>query len=249
MRRFCFILAALFMTGAAGAAHAQPGDATLPPLAIAVACAPPPSLDGPPPHALRVIGSQDTSPRSLFGDRDLLVISGGTSSGVQLGQEFFIRRIMTFGGSRMSHGAKTLGWIRVVAVNEGTAIGLVDHVCGGIIVDDYLEPFVAPELSVLDGREETPGQPDFTMLGHIVAGNEDRVTAGAGDFVLIDWGRDQGLAAGTRFAIYRDVGVRGLPLASIGEGVVISAGSTMALTRVTRARDAIYSGDYVAVRK
>jgi len=30
---------------------------------------------------------------------DLLVVNGGTSAGVQLGQQFFIRRTMTFGGS------------------------------------------------------------------------------------------------------------------------------------------------------
>ena len=77
----------------------------------------------PPAEALRIIGSQDAMPRSLFGDRDLLVISGGTSAGVQLGQQFFIRRTMTFGGNKISRGAKTLGWLRVVAVNESTAIG------------------------------------------------------------------------------------------------------------------------------
>jgi hypothetical protein len=98
-------------------------------------------------------------------------------------------------------------------------------------------------------RDEAPGQPDFTTLRHIVVGNEDRTSVGAGDFVLIDWGTEQGLTAGARFAIYRDVGVSGLPLASVGEGVVISTGSAMALTRITRSRDAVFSGDYVALRR
>jgi hypothetical protein len=249
MRCNAFVLAAMFVTSAAGAAQAQPGEVALSPLAMAVACAPPPSLDGAPPHALRIIGSQDSTPRILFGNRDLLVVSGGTSDGVQLGQQFFIRRTMTFGDSRASRGAKTLGWVRVVAVNESTAIGLVDHVCGGIVVGDYLEPFVVPQVSSDAEKDDTRGQPDFTTLGHIVVGNEDRVTAGTGDFVLIDWGTNQGLAAGARFSIYRDVGVDRLPLASVGEGVVISTGATMALTRVTRARDAVYAGDYIALRR
>jgi hypothetical protein len=98
-------------------------------------------------------------------------------------------------------------------------------------------------------RDETPGQPDFAVLGHIVAGNENRNAVGAGDLALIDWGQNQGLTPGARFSIYRDVGVDHVPLASIGEGVVISIGSTMALTRVTRARDVVYSGDYIALRK
>jgi hypothetical protein len=250
MRHSCLILAALIIVSSATIGSAQPGDVPLSPREIAAACSPPPSMDDAPPHALRIIGSQDTTPRSLFGDRDLLVINGGTAAGVQLGQQFFIRRTMTFGGNRISRGAKTLGWTRVVAVNESTSIVLVDHVCGGIISNDYLAPFAVPEVSAsLEATETTTGRPDFQALGHIVIGNEDRVSAGAGDFVLIDWGQAQGPAAGTRFAIYRDVGIGGLPLASVGEGVVVSVGTSLALTRLTRARDAVISGDLVAFRR
>ena len=248
MRRSRLVLAAIFLTCAAGAASAQGGSA-LSPLAVAVACAPPPSFDAAPAHALRLIGAQDPAPRGLFGNRDLLVIGGGTAAGVQLGQQFFVRRTITFGGNRTSRGAKTLGWLRVVAVNDSTAIALVDHVCGGIVVSDYLEPFVEPVVSAAIERDDTPGQPDFTTLGHILVGNEDRGSVGAGDFVLIDWGEAQGLTPGARFAIYRDVGIAGLPLTGIGEGVVISTSHAMALTRVTRARDAVISGDYIALRR
>ena len=243
MRRSAFVLAAMFVTGAAFA------QTPLSPLQLAVACAPPPTYEGAPAGALRIIGAQDAIPRALFSNRDLLVVGGGTAAGVELGQEFFIRRAITFGTSKQTRGAKTLGWLRVVAVNASTAVALVDHVCGGIVSGDYLEPFVVPTVSAEIEKNETVGQPDFSNLAHIVTGNEDRAVVGAGDFVLIDWGQAQGLAAGARFAIYRDVGVGGLPLASIGEGVVVSTGSHMALTRVTRTSDAIYSGDYIAFRK
>jgi hypothetical protein len=246
MRRFVF--AAMFVMCATGAAFAQ-NDAPLSPLALKVACGPPATLDAGPANALRVIGAQDTMPRRLFGNRDLLVIGGGTSTGVQLGQEFFLRRDITFGGYQNVRGAKTLGWSKVVAVNESTAIALVEFACGGIIVGDYLQPFVAPEVSAEIEKDETPGQPDFASLGHIVVGNEGRESVGPGDLALIDWGQDKGLQAGARFAIYRGMGVDGLPLASVGEGIVISTGSGMALTRITRARDAVFSGDYVALRK
>ena len=246
MRRFVF--AAIFVTGAAASAGAQP-DRALSPLALAVACAPPPTYETPASTALRILGSQDAIARSLFGDRDLLVIGGGTATGVQLGQQFFIRRAISYGRSRAPHGSRTLGWLRVVAVNKTTAIAIVDHVCNAIVATDYLEPFVEPVVSADFERDETPGQPDLSNLGHIVAGNEDRTAVGAGDFALIDWGRAQGLEPGARFAIYRDIGVSGMPLASVGEGVVISTSAAMALTRVTRARDAVYSGDYLALRK
>lgn len=232
--------------------HAQTDAAAMTPFQTAIACAPPPSNDGPPDNALHIVGSQDAEPRALFGTRDLLVLGGGTSVGVQLGQQFFVRRsnasFGTTGGLRQT-GSRTVGWIRVVAVNESTAIAIVDHACGGIIQMDYLEPFVVPVVPEGAERDDTSGEPDFTSLGRIVGGNENRQTAGAGDFVLIDRGRDHGVVPGARFAIYRDPGVAGMPLTTVGEAVMITVGRSMAVGRITRARDAARVGDYVAPRK
>lgn len=242
------VLAALFVTCAAGASYAQT-DAPMSPLAMAVACAPPPTFDGAPEGALHIIGAQDPIPRALYSNRDLLVIGGGTTAGVQLGQEFFIRRANSMAGGRTSRGSRTLGWLRVVAVNETTAIALVTHACAGIVKDDYLEPFVEPVVLAEFDKDEAPGQPDFSNLGRILLGNEERNAAGNRDFVLVDWGEAQGLAAGSRFAIYRDVGANGVPLTAVGEAIVVSTSHAMALVRITRARDAVYAGDYVALRK
>ena len=248
------ILAAILVTCAAHGVVAQT-DRQLSPLAVAVACAPPPSFDPTPSDALRIIGSQDSVRRELYGDRELLVIGGGTAAGVQLGQQFFLRREVQFGIPRGGRGSRTTGWIRVVAVNASTAIASIDHACGGIEAGDYLDPFVEPVVSAEMERTETRGEPDFSNLGRIVGFNEDRMIVSAGDFALIDWGQAQGLTPGTRFAVYRDVGTyrdlggKGLPLASVGEGVVISTSHTVALARLTRVRDAVYAGDYIAIRK
>lgn len=225
--------------------------APLTPIEIAVACSPPPSLDAPPSTALRVMAAQDTQPRQLAGDRDLLIINGGTQAGVLLGQQFYIRRPSRYGTSStlLPLGVRTIGWIRIVALNETTAIAAVEHACGAIMDRDYLAPFTPPVVPAGADRDEPSGEPDFTALAHVLFGNEDRQTAGAGEFVLIDRGAAQGITPGTRLAVYRDVRVAGMPLASVGEAVVISVGPVISLTRITRARDAVMSGDYVAVRK
>jgi len=67
--------------------------------------------------------------------------------------------------------------------------------------------------------------------------------------VLIDLGPDQGVTAGAQYAIYRDIRSAGMPLASVGEAVVLSTGKTLALTKITSAHDAVLSGDYVALRR
>jgi len=251
MRSVTFVAAAAFVVITTGALGAQTEGPTLSPLQVEAACAQPPTLAGAPDGALRISGAQDSVRRSLFGSRDLLVINGGTGAGVQLGQQFFVRRAIRFGLANMGYGrgAKTLGWIRIVAVNDSTAIATIDHVCGGIVTDDYLEPFVVPVLPANADRDDSTGEPDFTALGRILIGNENRVASGTGDFVLIDRGTEQGMTPGTRFAIFRDIGAAGMPLASIGEGIVISAREMIALTRITRTRDAVLSGDYVATRK
>jgi hypothetical protein len=230
---------------------AQSGAPALTPIETAVACAAPLTTDRSPLNAPRIIGGQDTTSRALFGPRDLLVIGGGTRAGVQLGQQFFVRRANHFGApsDRRWQGIRTLGWIRVVAVNDSTAIAMIDHVCDAIAQWDYLEPFTAPVVPVDVDRDVATGDPDFTAIGRVMAGIEDRQTAGAGDFVLIDRGSDHGVKPGARYAVYRDIGSAGMPLAAIGEAVVLTAGKTMALTRITRARDAVLSGDYVAPRR
>jgi hypothetical protein len=237
---------------AAGVAAAQTDPGTMSPLEKAVACAPPPSFDGPPPRPLHILGSQDTVQRALLGPRDLLVVDGGTEAGLQLGQQFFVRRMNTFGTARGAHasaGTTTAGWISIVAVNGSTAIASVDHACGPLLEMDFLVPFVAPVLPAGADRDEAPGQPDFMALGRIVTGGGERVATAPGDFVLIDQGSDQGVIPGARFALFRDVGPKGTPLASVGEAIVISTGTSMSLTRITRARDVVYGGDYVAPRK
>jgi len=248
--RIAMTVAAAGMMLAAAAAMAQE-PVSLTPLETAVACAPPPTLDGPAASVLRVIGTQDTNARNLAGQHDLIVIDGGTKAGVQLGQEFFVRRPNKLGERYgiISGTVHTAGWIRVVAVNDTTSIAAVEHMCDGMLYGDYLEKFVAPRVPAGADRTDTTGEPNFTSLARVLVGDEDRVLAGTYMFTMIDRGSAEGVAPGARVAIYRDVRIPSMPLASIAEGVVVSVGPHAALTRVTAARDAVINGDYVAFRK
>jgi hypothetical protein len=249
--RFRFLLTAALVAAAAGPGAAQ-GEPPLSPLEVAVACAPPPTLETPSGKLLRVIGAQDVVARTEFGSGDLLTIDGGTASGVQIGQRYFVRRANrfgTYGTAPPRQGARTGGWVRIVAANESTSIASFDHVCGPVGSNDYLEPFVAPVVPPGADRDETPGEPDFNAMGQILIGNEDRNTMAVGDFALVDRGTEHGMAPGARLALYRSVGVSGMPLTAVGEAIVISVSPKIALARITQARDAIRAGDFVAPRK
>ncbi|HJZ78398.1 MAG TPA: hypothetical protein VKE51_42010 [Vicinamibacterales bacterium] len=253
MRSAVWVVAAALGAGTSATAGAQPASPAMSSIELAVACAPPPSFSAEPEHAQHVAGAQDSAPRAIFGGHDLLVLDGGTKAGLQLGQQFFVRRPNSFGTYHhqpaYGRGAKTLGWVHVVAANESTAIAQIDHTCGDILTGDYLEAFVPPVVPAGAESTDTAGEPDFGDLGRIVNGVEDRTTFGGGDFALIDRGSDQGVVPGQRYAIYRDLRKEGLPLVSVGEAIVVSTSGSAALARITAARDAVFEGDYVARRK
>ncbi len=232
-------------------ASAQTDPAPMSPIETMVACSSPPSLDRPAAATPRVIGAQDTMARTLFGPPDLLVVNSGLGSGIQLNQRFFVRRENRFGTSYGKHTltSRTLGWIRIIAVDNSTAVAAIEHVCDGIMAMDYLEPFVAPTVPAEATSGATVGEPDFSVLSRVLAANDDRANAAPGDMVMIQTGVGSSLTAGTRMAVYRDVRVDAMPLASIGDAVVISVGPNVALARITRARDAVQTGDYMVVRK
>jgi hypothetical protein len=239
--------AASGQTAAAGTAAPE----ALTKLQTAVACAMSPGVIPVEHDTLRIVGSQDTTLRSLFGTRDLLVIDGGTSRHVQVGQRYFVRRAEWFGARSWDqpYTIRTGGWVRIVAANQATAIAQVDYACDGISTGDYLEPFAVPDVPADADQVVTTGTLDFDHLGHVLYGNRLRWTAGAGGFMLVDRGRDQGATVGARFAVYRDMRQSGVPLVPIGEVVVVSASASSAVVRVTQSRDAVTTGDYIVPRR
>jgi hypothetical protein len=230
----------------------------------AAGCAIPPQLaashHGRDPH---VMGVQDAGFRTVAGQGDLIVINSGLRDGLKIDQRFFVRRPVTLGGSvaGFDHSISTLGWVRISAVNDSMAIALVEHSCNTIEQGDYLEPFTEPVLPDGADKADMTGELDFTYegLGRLMFGDQDARTGATGDFMLVDRGSDRGVTPGARYAIYRDpilqrdnhsaVRPYGLPLAAIGEAMVISTSPAFSVVRITTARDTVQQGDYLVPRK
>ena len=222
----------------------------LSPAEIALACAPPVDTAGPGDKVLRLVAAQDPIKHTVFGHRDLVVVSGGTNAGVQLGQEYFVRhsgRSMMDMGYHSSPAIRTAGWVRIVAVNDTMAIATVDQTCIEMTASDYLEPYVAP--AAVAAETDAVGEPDFTSLARVTSAGYDRQIAAPGDFAIIDRGVEKGVTPNMRFAIYRDIGPRGAPLTAIGEVIVISVSNDRALTRILRSNGVVLNDDYAAPRK
>jgi hypothetical protein len=261
--RLHFIVAVV-LASVTSSAYAQSNLDSMTVLQTAVACAMPAALAPIRPVAgPRVVGAQDTGFRTLTAQGDLLVIDSGLRAGIELDQRFFVRRPVTLGGrvAGSEHAISTAAWIRITAVNDIMAIATVEHSCSAIEKGDYLEPFLIPTVPEGADRTDTSGELDFTYsgLGRLMFGKEESRTAATGDLMLADRGSDQGVVAGARFAVYRDavtdrnseLAVRppGLPLAAIGEAIVISTGKAISVVRITAARGNVRMGDYLVPRK
>lgn len=243
--------AAACVAAASVSVFAQTADRALTPLEIAVACSSPTSNDLPK-DPIRVAGSQDTVARTVFGEKDTLVLNRGTGAGVQVNQLYYVRRPIYFATSRSSlqpQGVTTGGWVRVVSTNETTALATIDHFCGAIFDGDYLEPFTPPALPAASTGELPFDALNFDAMGHVLLGSENHSSGGVGDLMTIDRGTDHGVAPGARFAIYRDVRMPEVPLSNVGAGVVLTAGKSTSVVRITRSRDAVIAGDYVVLGK
>jgi len=269
MERSIHIFVTAGLLAASAPLAAQRGEAPvmthLPADVIALACAPTIAFETPSPSLL-ITGGQDSFTRHAYGPGDLITINGGSDNGVEVGQEYFVRRMQPGRAARVSRAnpaaIQTPGWVRVYAVDKRMSLVIVTHACDTLDVGDYLEPYVEPQIPVADAN---PPKPQRENYGHIMLGADRRTIFGQGDFFVIDRGSDHGITLGERVIIYRDKrkleeankssqnlfpkGIVPEFLYDLGEAVVVDVKPEMSTLKVTLSRDAMLTGDYVALRK
>ena len=247
-----FLLAAALVAGLVVTPAAQRGPAPastkLPDDVIALACAPRATFDMPE-HPLRVTGGQDSVERRTFAPGDLVTINAGTNNGIEVGQEFFARRVQRKGRLRPSlanpANVRTSGWLRVYAVDDDMSLATITHACETVDVGDYLEPFALPAVPV--AAEMLP--PEKSNYGRILYGDDQRRAIGKGEFFVIDRGSDHGVTPGARFVVYHDKQIPGNFLYEVGEAMAVDVQPQTSTLQALVSRDAFLAGDYVARRK
>jgi hypothetical protein len=263
------LTAALLAAGAPLLAQTGPAPSGthLPADVIALACGPMLTFTAPSPSLL-ITGGQDASTRHMFRPGDLVTINAGSDNGIEVGQEYYARRIQQQRGSRISRTTPasllTAGWVRVYAVDKTMSLVTVTHECeSGIEIGDYLEPFTVPVPPIPDAN---PPKPQKENYGHILIGSDRRTMFAKNDLFTIDRGSDHGVTLGARYVIYRDkrrTETAKLPITEelpntittpeflfeLGEAVVVDVKPEISILKALNARSAFFSGDYAAIRK
>lgn len=232
---------------------AQRGPAPAPPGlsadVLALACAPRIAFERPP-MPLRITGGQDSFVRQSYTPGDLVTINAGTRNGIEVGQEFFVRRLQS--GSRESISrrtpatVRTTGWIRVWAVDDEMSLATITHACDTIDVNDYLEPLVLPQAAAPSADRPKAQRDNY---GRVLSGQDRRRSFGKDDFFVVNRGSDHGVAVGTQFVIYRDKRADENFLYELGEAFAVEVTPESSTLRITKASDAVQAGDYVAMRR
>lgn len=246
------LLAAALLAAAAPLAAQrvpQPGPTHLAAEVLALACSPTMVYD-PPPTPLRITGGQDSFVRRIYQPGDLVTLNAGTDNGMEVGQQFFVRRVQVDANrpvNRQSPGVvHTAGWIKVYSVDDRMALATITHACDTIQTDDYLEPFILPVVPMAASNLPRPQRGNY---GRVLMGTDRRKSFGKGDFLIVDRGSDHGVTPGAQFVIYRDKLQPENFLYELGEAVAMAVQAETATLRVTLARDELAAGDYVAMRK
>ena len=246
-------LAALtaFVLPAAAAAQTGPAwNAThLPSEVLRLVCAPSIAYEVPA-VPLRVTGGQALGKRVVWAPGDLITINAGTNNGMQVGQEFFVRRLQKERDravTRETPGTiRTAGWIRVYAVDDEMSLATIQYACDNVETGDYLEPFV---LLTAAPRGPKTGKPEKGNYARVIAGNDRKLVFATGEYVIIDRGKDHGIVPGSQFVVYNDKKQPGNFLFESAEAVAVDVRETSSTLHVTFSRMPVTVNDYVAIRK
>lgn len=198
---------------------------------------------------LSVAGPHVTDGRTAMTE-GLVVINRTPDDGLAIGQRYLAQRLRTdpkrFPKPSEGYGdLRVSGWVTVRAIDEFNALAEIDAACDSIEIGDLLEPYVETQLPT---SATAPVYPDFSDRANVLFGTDNRVLFAAGDVFSIDRGTAQGVAAGNRYAIYRDFH-NNLPLVYMGDAVVMSAGEQTSKVVATAVVDGVLIGDVVVPRR
>jgi hypothetical protein len=216
-------------------------------LARDLACAPSSPMARPSP-ALMVVGGREQR-KTLFGTGDALVISGGAAKGVKAGDEFFIRRVVNDRYNEDKRGVypvsiSTAGTAQIVETHTDYSVAVVTYGCDGVSDGDYLERYEPPVMAVA----AVGTTPDYQQPGRLILGAERRQIGGAGEFMVLDRGTNDGIRPGQQLTIFRRTVADG-PMAHVGKATVYLMQPESSVVRIDSSVDAVQVGDLVAIHR
>jgi hypothetical protein len=207
-------------------------------------------------QSLFIVGSEEGSDKLAYGDRDLVYLNKGSNSGVKAGDLYTLHHVAYAvkhpeSGRKIGTKIETTGWVKVILVQEDTACAVIEQACVDVHAGDYLKPFEKVNVPMVVRRapEECCSTENGKTMRHVVDLQGDVSIAGAGLFVTIDAGTDDGVAPGSVFSVYRTMYPSvPTPRNVVGEATVVAVRDRTSTAKITYSRKEIMRGDQVQLR-
>jgi hypothetical protein len=197
----------------------------------------------------RIFGSEEGSHKIGLATGDVVYLNRGMRDGINPGETYFTQRKVDFTWGVDGSYVRRSGWVRILAVQEQTALAEIVQACMDVHVGDYLKPFEPVPVPLL------PVQPHATRLspetgrmrGKIVASLDDLASLGRGYLVSIDVGQEDGVVPGNVFTVFRYI-YDGAPRRVLGEIAVLTVQREHATGRIMHSYDYMEVGDLVELK-
>jgi len=188
---------------------------------------------------------------------DLVYLDGGSERGLTPGQLFTIvepAQRVVHPVSRQLFGRfyHYVGRVRVLSVQEKTAIAEIVHSCDPVMVGSRLIPFQAEPVPL--GRRTAMRPVNYPTAAEkladaptIIFSQDDIVSMGEDHVVFIDRGAQADVTPGDVYTIYRQ-NRPGLPPVILGELAILSVHPKSSVARIIRSRYEIFVGDRLEVK-
>jgi hypothetical protein len=198
-----------------------------------------------------IYGAVDTV-KYLLTQGDIVYVDGGRAAGLSPGAVFtavapgaIVRHPMSRDvvGRRYTYK----GRLRILSVQESSAIAEIIQSCDGMVVGSKLKPF-EPEPIPLARRTALRPVNDPTSAESlaaapvIVSSSMDQISLGEDHVVFIDRGEADDVYPGDIFTIYR-TNRESMPPVVLGELAILSVQEHTALAKILTSRYPVYVGD------
>lgn len=214
-----------------------------------------PDLDQLPSYGFRGKYGRPGTAKYNLSTSDIVYLDGGRARGMTPGSLFTViqpQRQVIHPVTKQVVGRfyHYLGRIRVLSVQEETAIGEIVHSCDPILVGQQLrtfepEPVPLGRLGALRPVNYPEAEEDLRDNPVILFTQDDLVSIAEDHVVYIDRGEDAEVTPGDMYTIYRK-NRDGLPPIVIGELAVLAVHKSSSLAKVIESRYAVFLGDWLS---
>lgn len=196
------------------------------------------------------------STRFALSEGDIVYVDGGRAAGLAVGQRFAIvqpKEVVDHPRTRQIFGRYYgyQGQLRVLSVQETTAIAEIYQACDSVFIGDFLKPYEEEPVPV--GQVGDPRPPNYPTAAGVLAdapiilhSKDGVVGLGQNHVVFVDRGEDE-LLPGDIYTVYRE-NVNGLPPVVLGELAILSVHPRSAVARILESRYPIYLGDLLELK-